>query len=86
MLVLEGLDVEENGVFPRRGEQLWVCGHRRVLVAARGWLQKMKKRVLPGRCCMWAVGSLVRTALLWLAVKTNLEESEGLSWLVYLLA
>jgi hypothetical protein len=35
---------------------------------------------------MWAVGSLVRTALLWLAVKTNLEESEGLSWLVYLLA
>lgn len=45
--MLEGNGREEKEVFPGRGEQLRVCGRRRVLAAARGLLQKMKKSVAP---------------------------------------
>jgi len=41
--VLEGLGREEKEVFPGRGEQLRVCGRRRVLAAAGGQQQDIIK-------------------------------------------
>ena len=65
----------------------WVCRVEMGTVDAVCWLLleagcRKWQRVLSRRCYVWVVGSLVRTALLQLVVKTGWEESERLSWLV----